>query len=454
MDSETCEVFRRGEIGYEKARRDAVWNGRIPDRYPELVVRPQTQADVLMAVRYASNHHMAIGVRSGGHSWSASFLRDDGMLLDLSKMTSFEVNASEKVANVQPAVHGGDLNEALLSYGLMFPSGHCPTVGLGGFLLQGGFGWNSRKWGLGCVNILGIDVVTANGQLLHANSQENSDLYWAARGAGPGFFGVVTCFYLRLHPLPKAIMTSRYTLPFESLDKVLVAIEKVQDTFPDCLEVSMFVGHDQDGYQEKTIALCGDALADSKDEAISSLDILHKLPSVAAPLKESSFVECTVKELLQRFGDLLDSAGRRYEVDNGWFDTSVERLLPGIHGLVDDMPPAPSHMYLLWWLPTEPLSDMAFSVQGKLWLTYYAISTDPELDRRNQDLVTRRVAGLNEFSKGIQLADENLAMRPARFMSIDNFKRLESIRQEYDPHRSFHTYMRIPVEFEQPYAQL
>jgi FAD/FMN-containing dehydrogenase len=75
-------------------------------------------------------------------------------------------------------------------------------VSLGGFLLQGGFGWNSRLWGPACCSILGMDIVTADGELVHANESENADLFWAARGSGPGFFGVVTRFHLCLQPRP------------------------------------------------------------------------------------------------------------------------------------------------------------------------------------------------------------------------------------------------------------
>ncbi len=93
-----------------------------------------------------------------------------------------------------------ELAPFLESHGRTFTGGHCESVGLGGFLLQGGQGWNSRRWGWGCENVLAVDVVTADGELVHADADENADLYWAARGAGPGFPGVVTRFHLRTYP--------------------------------------------------------------------------------------------------------------------------------------------------------------------------------------------------------------------------------------------------------------
>lgn len=119
MHNVSFDVFHRGERGYEEARMNAVWNGRVPARYPSIIVKPQNEADVMVSVKYAKSHEMKIGIRSGGHSWSASFLRDDGMLLDLSNFKSFTFDAPKKEARVQPAVFGGELNAALRPYRLV-----------------------------------------------------------------------------------------------------------------------------------------------------------------------------------------------------------------------------------------------------------------------------------------------------------------------------------------------
>lgn len=210
----------RGDAGYEETRR-RMWNACVPGRFPAVIVQPHNEQEVVNAVRLARQRDMRITVRSGGHSWAASFLRDGAMLIDLSHMANFAINAEEGTAWVQPGLKGTDLNRALRKHDLFFPSGHCMSVGLGGFLLQGGFGWNSRLWGPACVSVTGIDVVTANGELVHADEREHPDLYWAARGAGPGFFGVVTRFELKLQPRPKVMMRSDYLYPIDMLDEVM-----------------------------------------------------------------------------------------------------------------------------------------------------------------------------------------------------------------------------------------
>ena len=130
---------------------------------------------------------------SGGHSWAAWSVRDDALLIDLGGLRDIAYDPATGIAAVRPAVRGGtELAPYLAARGRAFPGGHCESVGLGGYLLQGGQGWNSRSWGWACENVIGIDAVTADGRRVHADADENADLYWAARGAGPGFPALVT----------------------------------------------------------------------------------------------------------------------------------------------------------------------------------------------------------------------------------------------------------------------
>ena len=183
------------------------------------------------------------------------------MLIDVSRLKEIGVNPDARIATAGPGAFGGELNEMLKEHGLMFPGGHAPTVGLGGYLLQGGFGWNSRLYGTGCENILAVDVVLPDGTLVHADEGQHSDLYWAARGAGHGFFGVITLFHLRCHPLPRAIMNSCIWMSIDDLDDVISILDDVHESFPLHLEVSIFVGHDQQGYPGLSAVVRGDTLA-------------------------------------------------------------------------------------------------------------------------------------------------------------------------------------------------
>ena len=157
---------------------------------PAAVLLAESDADVIEGVRLAAERGWTVSVRSGGHSWAAWSLRDDALLIDLGGLRDLAYDPATGVVSVRPAVKGGqELAPYLAERGRAFPGGHCPSVGLGGFLLQGGQGWNGRAKGWACQSVAGLDVVTADGKLVHADAGENPDLLWAARGAGPGLPG-------------------------------------------------------------------------------------------------------------------------------------------------------------------------------------------------------------------------------------------------------------------------
>lgn len=437
--------FRRGERGYEEARRNAVMNGRKPARFPDLVVQVTSDEDVIAAVKYAKSHNMKVGVRSGGHSWAAAFVRDGGMLIDLSQMRAFSIDTQNNTASVQPGLIGSDLNQDLRRHNLFFPSGHCRTVGLGGFLLQGGFGWSSRTLGPACVSVRAIEVVTADGELVRADERQNADLLWAARGAGPGFFGVVTRFHLALHPRPKQFMKSDYVYPIEVYDEVLRFVRAVQPQLSRTMECMVFTRRDIFGHPGPGALLTAPVLAGSKDEAIEALSILETCPVLAKAVHREINIETELNELLQGGEDLLYPVGARYAADNMWTHASAEQLLPGMRGIAATLPRAPSHMMWMLWGPTEDRPDMAFSMEDDLYIALYSVWRDEREDTRHQAWVTDHMKKLEPLATGIQLADENLASRSFRFIAGDKLKRLETLRLKYDPDSLFHSYMGTPA---------
>jgi FAD/FMN-containing dehydrogenase len=437
-------AFWRGEPGYEEARRGRMWNRRVPARYPEIIVQPRNDADVVAAVRLARKRGLQVAVRSGGHSWAAAFLRDGGMLIDLAGLCEFTVDAHARTASVQPGLIGTDFNRALRKLGLFFPSGHCMTVGLGGFLLQGGFGWNSRVWGPACASVTAIDVVTADGELVRADATQNADLLWAARGAGPGFFGVVTRFEVKLQARPKLMMRSDYLYPIDVLDDVLRWLRSIQPSLARTMECMVFVRRDIFGHPGPGALVTGPVLADSREEALSALAMLETCPVVHKAVKREVNIVTELDELLQGGEDLLYPRDRRYAADNMWTSASADDLLPGMRKIATTLPRAPSHMMWMLWGPPRPLPDMAFSLQDDLYIALYSVWEDATEDAAHQAWVTDHMRDLERFCSGIQLADENLGARPFRFLAAANFARLQGLRTKYDPGGLFHSYMGLP----------
>ena len=222
----TGELHWRGDPGYEAARVGRIFNARRPDRYPAGILLAAGEGDVVAGVRLARERGLSVSVRAGGHSWAAWSLRDDALLIDLGAMRDMSFDPATGIASANPAVQGGaEFTPFLRGHGRAFTGGHCPSVGLGGFLLQGGQGWNSRRYGWACEHVVAIDVVTADGELVHADEHENSDLLWAARGAGPGFFGVITRFYLQTYPLPSAMTHDTWMFELSELEPLLAWID-------------------------------------------------------------------------------------------------------------------------------------------------------------------------------------------------------------------------------------
>ena len=180
-------TFFRGAAGYEAARRKTVWNGLVPQRFPDAIVQACDTGDVVAALRHARSHGQQVGVCSGGRSRTASHLRDGGLLLDVGRLDHCILDTDRMIAHVGPGKVASEFALELDSEGLFFPAGHCAGIRLGGYLLQGGYGWNGNVLGPACESVLGLEVVTADGEQLYCDADNHPDLYWAARGSGPGF---------------------------------------------------------------------------------------------------------------------------------------------------------------------------------------------------------------------------------------------------------------------------
>lgn len=435
-------TFDRGDTGYEAARRASVWNARTPPRFPDRIVVAGSEQDVVDAVRAARADGLRVGVRSGGHSWAGNHLRDGGLLLDLSRLTDVELAADKATATAQPGRKGDELVRMLAEHDRFFPAGHCPGVGLGGYLLQGGFGWNGRVHGPACMSVEAIDVVTADGELIRANATENSDLLWAARGAGPGFFGVVTRFHLRLHARPRVVATAAYAYPLDALEEVFSWAHALGPQLPRELELLLAIRRDEQG--EPEVMVTASMLVDDATEARAGLALLESCPARERAKLAMPYVEGSLGDLYANIRSAYPDA-HRYAVDNMWTHAPIEQLLPGLRRIAETLPGAPSHMLWMNWGPgTTPAParpDMAYSCEDDTYISCYAVWQDPDQDAANVAWATERMRELEPLASGIQLAEENLALRPARFASDASMARLDALRAAWDPDGLFHPWM-------------
>jgi FAD/FMN-containing dehydrogenase len=430
--------FRRGEDGYEEARRAAVWNARTPARFPDLIVQAESEDDVVAAVQRAGAEGMRVGVRSGGHSWAGNHVRDGGMLLDLSRLDSLDVDAEARTAVVGPGCRGNVALAQLAQHDLFFPAGHCPGVGLGGYLLQGGYGWNGRVHGPACMSVEAIDVVTAAGELVRADEHSHPDLFWAARGSGPGFFGAAVRFHLRLYPRPRHVANGVHLYPLDLLEEVFGWAREVGPSVPREVELMVVVHHDFEG--EPEIAVTAPALVDTPAQAAEALAFLETCPVRDRAKAVVPNVEVGLEDLYAAVHHSYPD-DHRYAVDNMWTHAPAADLAPGLRRIAETLPGAPSHMLWMNWGPSPERPEMAYSCEDETYIALYAVWEDPAEDGANRAWVRERMGEMEGLASGIQLADENLGERPARFASDANMARLDEVRAAYDPEGLFHPWM-------------
>lgn len=167
---------------------------------PAVIVRPQTNDDVIAAIHFAREHHLALSVRSGGHGFSGLATNNGGLVIDLAHFNTVEIlDPARHLVRIGAGAHWGDAAQVLESHGLAISSGDTRQVGVGGLTLGGGIGWMVRKHGLTIDSLEAANLITADGRSLRISAQEHPDLFWAIRGGG-GNFGVVTSFDFLAQP--------------------------------------------------------------------------------------------------------------------------------------------------------------------------------------------------------------------------------------------------------------
>ena len=243
MKSDVVEHFRAtlrgpllqpGDPDYDGAR--SIWNAMI-ERRPAFIARCSGTADVLAAVAFARNHGLPLAVRGGGHNIAGNALCDDGLVIDLSAMRAVRVDPDARLAHAGGGATLRDFDHETQAYGLATPAGINSTTGLAGLTLGGGFGWLSRTLGLTVDNLVGAEIVTADGRRRHIGPDREPDLFWAIRGGG-GNFGVVTEFEFALHPVGPEVTAGLVVFPFAEAREVLRRYRDLVHGLPD--EVSIW----------------------------------------------------------------------------------------------------------------------------------------------------------------------------------------------------------------------
>ena len=436
-------LYHRGDDGFEDAVIGRLFNGRRPDRRPDAVLIAESEQDIVDGVRLAKQNDWTVAVRSGGHAWAAWSVRDGGLLIDLGNLRDMTLDLASGIATAQPAVKGGDeLSPYLEANGRFFNGGHCPSVGIGGFLLQAGQGWNQRGWGWGAESVIAIDVVTADGELVRADAARNSDLYWASRGAGPSFPGIVTRFHIATRPLSGFLGHTVQVYRPEDFTEVMTWLYGIHASISTEVEI-VAVGTTspaERGPRERQFIVTAVVFAADEAEGRAALAPFNSSPALDRAVlvqdcARSSLAEQRVEQ------ERMNPERARYITDNIWVEGEVAEIVERIRPLFVD-PPTPD-AFAIWMsnAPVRPLPDMAFSLQTEAYVAAYTVYDDPAEDEPNRAWLNQVMANAQPVTAGQYLGDSDMTNRQLKFMADENYTKLKQVIAQRDPEGRFQRYL-------------
>ncbi len=448
------EIITRQDHNYEQWRQSMHWHHSVPKRYPDVMVQAFNEADIIAALKHAASNNLKVSVHNTGHNAMGSSLRNGGMLLDIGSMANIEIDEANKIAVVQPGVRSIQLMAAARSKGLSFPVPHCPTVGISGFTMGGGQGWNwGSNEGMACFSIAAADVITADGKLRHASPTENAELYWAVRGGGPGFFGVVSKLWLKLYPLPKAIHASNYIIPFDKLDETTAISDKlVNQSLDKRVEFINLLAHNPAapaGTPAEDAKICfvtAFAFGDSEKESLELLQPVTSSGLGQLSVHKEENLPYSYEALYNKYFSLQVPAGMmaRYKVDNVMTDEPAKVL----HDLADHFRKAPSHhahVLSAMGLNIKHHDDACFSSVATTYVGCYAIWDHEKDDEANFEWLSKCAPIMDPYMKGRYANEVEPRFDSDRLrqcFSEQAWARLEQLRAKYDPNNLFHHYLR------------
>ena len=423
---------------YDTARRG--FNALV-DRRPAVIARCVGAGDIAVAFDFARAHELEVAVRGGGHNPAGHCVCDGGLVIDLSRMRTVEVDAQSRIARS----HGGatwlDFDSATQDFGLVTPGGVVVSTGVVGLSLGGGIGHLTAQYGLTCDNIIAAEMVTPEGLILHANAEENPDLLWGLRGGG-GNFGVVTRVEFRLHLL-KQVVGGSLVYRGAGVREALARYRDVIARSPRDLSCQVALGLDESLVPVLEIFPCYTGPAEDPEE----LQVLRSAPGLIEDgLRQHSFLD------QQRLIDTAYGAKRHYwkghfvrEIPDELLDEILKRILvlgrPPGGIMIESLHGAPKD-------PDAPPGAVGFR-QAAFNVSVMAVWQDPALDAEQIAWAREGAAALEpwSFSGGgyvnYMQADEPIERVRATF-GTETFDRLQKLKQQYDPRNVLRRNQNIP----------
>jgi FAD/FMN-containing dehydrogenase len=438
----------RAHADYDSGR--ALWNAAI-DRRPEALARVGSAADVATVLRHAVAAGKTICVRGGGHSAPGHSCIDGAVMIDLGALRSVTVDPERETARVGGGALWSDVDKATAAHGLATTGGLISHTGVGGLTLGGGIGWLMRKHGLAVDNLVGAEVVLADGRVVDASADDNADLFWALRGGG-GNFGVVTELRFRLHPV-RNVLAGMVVHPMARAAELLRFFRAQTDHAPDELTAMFaftlappapFVPPALHGQPVAAIVLCWCGDPGRGAEVLAPLRAFG--PPAADAIGEMPYVA------LQSMLDPGAPRGMHYYMKGAFFDTLTDDAIDALAGAAaqPSSPLSQVHLHHLGGAVARVDGQATPYGHRRARFALNIIAGWP--DAGGRDAHTGWARGVydaaSRFSNGAAyvnfLGDEGDA-RVASAYGEANFARLKELKRKYDPKNVFRFNQNIPT---------
>jgi FAD/FMN-containing dehydrogenase len=443
-------IFNRADDNYYIWWASLTWYVFKPKRFPDTIVRAESEPDVIETINYARENGLKIAVRSTGHNPAKSVVREGGVLLDTGLLRDVEVDAANRTAWIQPGIRAEELLSLTMQHGLVFPAAHTGIVGLGGYLLGGGLGWNMPEYGIACRSVLAAEIIMANGEKVLASADQNRDLHWAIRGVGPGFFGAVTRYQLKLYPIHKALKVNFYVIPIEKINETIAEFRKIGELCDKRLEILVKVGHFHPAskpYAERELVCTVGffAFGDSEGDSAELLSPVEnsRIADLSIIKRESTPISY---DDLYRPPETDHSSPSRTAVENIWTEDPGQCLLLLTEKMIAEPTPSPRSFLLSGWSLNTTFRDESSCVRtdARHYVSWYMIADKEEDIDPNYKWMDESVEIMRPFSRGHYINEIDPVRYPHHVQecfSADDWERLETLRNKYDPDGVFHTYV-------------
>lgn len=439
------QLVRPGEPEYDNARK--VYNAMIEKR-PALIARCVDAGDVITALAFGREHGMEVAIRGGGHSGPGLCHVNGGLTIDLTPIRWVRVDPETRTAQVGGGSLLGDLDHAAHAFGLATPAGIYSLTGVGGLTLGGGHGHLTRKYGLTIDNLLGVDMILADGTFVKASDKENADLFWAVRGGG-GNFGVVTSFTFRLHPV-HTVVVGITVWPVEQTPAVLRWYREFLPNAPEDLSGFFAVlvvpsgpPFPEDIHMKK---VCGVVWCYTGDP--------DKQANVFAPVQQVGkpafhFSAPMAYPVLQSMFDGLIPPGLQWYWRGDFFGKITDGAIDAHLEYGSKIPTALSTMHLY---PVDGAAhrvgkeDTAWSYRDAVWSGVFGgIDPDPANAERIKQWCVGYWEALHPHSMGGAYVNFMMEEGQERVRATyrENYRRLARVKAKYDPKNLFHANQNI-----------